>query len=166
MIISQCRLESFFFAFFRFADCFFSPTDFCFSSVSACRRCGFDHYVYMCTDKITATRDTTAFRFARQPARIYIELFTSAHSKQSELPCMPLHACMFHSLCQRPSARSRIVLPKRPSARLRIVLPQASICKVADSACGLTLCDYQIHAVAETCNLRVSLAIAVGLVSC
>ena len=26
------------------------------------------------------------------------------------------------------------------------VLPQASICEVADSACGLTLCDCQIHA--------------------
>ena len=86
-----------------------------------------------------------------------MELFTSAHSRQSELPRMPLHACVFHSLCrrpsarsrivpQRPSARSRIVLAKRPSARSRIVLPQASICEVADSACGLTLCDCQIHA--------------------
>ena len=71
MIISQCRLESFFFAFFRFADCFFSPTDFCFSSVSACRRYGFDHYVYMCTDKITATRDTTAFRLRANAEDIY-----------------------------------------------------------------------------------------------
>ena len=43
---------------------------------------------------------------------------------------------------------------------------QASICEVADSACGLTLFDCQIHADAETCNLRVGLAIAVGLVSC
>ena len=86
-----------------------------------------------------------------------MELFTSAHSRQSELPRMPLHACVFHSLCrrpsarsrivpQRPSARSRIVLAKRPSARSRIVLPQASICEVADSACGLTHCDCQIHA--------------------
>ena len=58
---------------------------------------------------------------------------------------MPMAACLFHSLCQRPSARSRIVL-QRPSARSRIVLPQASICEVADSACGLTLCDCQIHA--------------------
>ena len=60
-------------------------------------------------------------------------------------------------MLQRPSARSRIVLPKRPSARSRIVLPQASICEVADSACGLTLFDCQIHADAETRNLRVGL---------
>ena len=50
------------------------------------------------------------------------------------------------SAAQRPSARSRIVLPKRPSVRSQIVLPQASICEVADSACGLTHCDCQIHA--------------------
>ena len=78
----------------------------------------------MCTCvQIKLLQHVTRQPFACAPTpRIYIELFTSAHSKQSELPCMPLHACMFHSLCWRPSARSRIVLP------------QASICEVADSA--------------------------------
>ena len=109
----------------------------------------------MCTNKITATRGTAIRLRAPTGEDIYMELFTFAHSRQSELPRMPLHACVFHSLCRRPSARSRIVpqrpsarsqivLAKRPSARSRIVLPQASICEVADSACGLTLCDCQI----------------------